>query len=321
MLVNVFSRLPFVTVVAKPLFFTTFRSLHLTKITEVFSSNKKTKMAMYPPIEPYVTGMLKVDDIHELYYEECGNKNGKPAVFVHGGPGGGCGPHDRCYFDPATYRIILFDQRGSGRSRPHASLKDNTTWHLVSDMEKLRVHLGVEKWLVFGGSWGSCLGLAYAETHPDRVKALILRGIFALRRSELMFFYQEGTSHLFPEYFEKFVEPIPERERFDLISAYHRRLTGDDAEEQMKCAKAWSTYECATSRLQVDPEMIKKAEADQWALAFARIENHYFVNGGFFEKENEILPNAYKLKDIPGTIVQGRYDVVCPAKTAWELHK
>jgi len=258
---------------------------------------------------------------HTLYYEECGNSEGKPVIVIHGGPGSGCVPAYRRFFDPKKYRIILFDQRGAGKSTPLACLIDNTTWHLVEDIEKLRKHLEIEKWVVFGGSWGSTLSLAYAETHPTRVKALVLRGIFTLRRKELLWFYQDGASFLFPDAWDNFIKPIPEAERYDLMSAYYRFLTGDNEEKKMECARAWSTWEMFTSKLFVTKEMLKRAENDDFAVSFARIECHYFVHGGFFKQDGQLLQNANILKDIPGTIVQGRYDVVCPATTAWELHK
>jgi proline iminopeptidase len=280
------------------------------------------RRTLYPPLEPYEKGYLKVSDIHEIYYEQSGNANGKQTVIVlHGGPGGGVAPFYRQFFDPTSYRIIMFDQRGAGASRPHAELRENTTWDLVEDIEKLRHHLKVDRWVVFGGSWGSTLALAYAETQPDRVKALILRGIFMLRRKELLFFYQEGTSLLFPDYWEKYLEPIPPAERFDMMSAYHRRLTGPDDAEKLRCARAWTTWEMATSRLHIDKENVEKGEDPQFALAFARIECHYFVNAGFFKCDGQLLEEAPKLKGIPGVIVQGRYDVVCPAFSAWDLHK
>jgi len=264
---------------------------------------------------------LKVSPIHNLHYEQVGNPQGKPVVVLHGGPGGGCADYYRQYFDPQAYRVVLFDQRGAGKSTPHASLEDNTTWHLVEDVEQLRKHLQIDRWVVFGGSWGSTLALAYAETYPEVVKALILRGIFTLRRKELLWFYQEGASFLFPEAWEGYLEPIPEVERGDLMSAYHRRLTGNNEEEKIKCARAWTRWEMETSRLFVDPEALKKADEDAFSLAFARIECHYFVNAGFFKYEGQLIKEAERLKNIPGTIVQGRYDVVCPAFTAWDLHK
>mmetsp|Transcript_70101 Transcript_70101/g.106003 ORF Transcript_70101/g.106003 Transcript_70101/m.106003 type:complete len:321 (-) Transcript_70101:48-1010(-) len=279
------------------------------------------RRSLYPPIEPYNTGTLVVSDIHTLYYEECGNPEGKPVVVLHGGPGGGIVPSYRCYFDPKKYRIVLFDQRGAGKSTPLACLVDNTTWTLVEDVEKIRNHLGISKWVVFGGSWGSTLSLAYAETYPASVKALVLRGIFTLRRKELLWFYQDGASFIFPDAWDGFIKPIPEAERGDLMSAYYRYLTGDDEEKKMECARAWSTWEMATSKLFVSEDNLRKAENDDFAISFARIESHYFVHGGFFKEDGELLKSAILLKDIPGTIVQGRYDVVCPATTAWELHK
>ncbi|MGX5730688.1 prolyl aminopeptidase [Pseudoxanthomonas beigongshangi] len=276
---------------------------------------------LYPDIEPYDTGTLKVDDRHTLYYEQCGNPDGKPVVLLHGGPGGGCSPKMRRFHDPAKYRIILFDQRGSGRSIPHADLVDNTTWDLVADIEKLRGRLGVERWQVFGGSWGSTLALAYAEAHPRHVTELVLRGIFMLRRWELEWFYQEGASRLFPDAWEHYLAAIPPVERHDLISAYHRRLTSDDHAVRLAAARAWSVWEGATSFLRVDQDFVSGHEDAEFALAFARIENHYFVNGGFFEVEDQLLRDAPRIADIPGVIVHGRYDVVCPVANAWELHK
>lgn len=276
---------------------------------------------LYPDIEPYQTGTLKVDDRHTLYFEQCGNPEGQPVVLLHGGPGGGCSPKMRRFHNPAKYRIILFDQRGSGRSTPHADLVDNTTWDLVEDIERLRLHLGVDRWQVFGGSWGSTLALAYAQKHPQQVSALILRGIFMLRRWELEWFYQEGASRLFPDAWEHYLRPIPLVERHDLISAYHRRLTSSDAATRLAAARAWSVWEGATSFLHVDADFVSGHEDAEFALAFARIENHYFVNGGFFEEENQLLRDAPRIADIPGVIVHGRYDVVCPVANAWELHQ
>lgn len=276
---------------------------------------------LYPEIEPYDTGTLAVDGRHTLYYEQSGNPKGKPVVLLHGGPGGGSAPKMRRLHDPDAYRIIVFDQRGAGRSTPHADLVDNTTWHLVADIEALREHLGVERWQVFGGSWGSTLSLAYAQAHPGRVSELVLRGIFMLRRWELEWFYQKGASRLFPDAWERYLEPIPEVERHDLISAYHRRLTSNDEATRLRAARAWSVWEAATSFLHQDPGFMDSHEDPQFALAFARIECHYFVNGGFFEVEDQLLRDAHRLKDIPGTIVHGRYDVVCPLANAWDLHK
>lgn len=278
------------------------------------------RLDYFPAIEPYETGRLKVSDIHEIYFECSGNPNGKPAVVCHGGPGGGTTPSMRRYFDPGKYRIILFDQRGCGKSAPNAELSGNTTWDLVADMEKLRRHLDIDKWQVFGGSWGSTLALAYAQTHPDKVTELVLRGIFTLRRAELLWFYQEGASWMFADAWEKFLEPIPEAERGDLIAAYHRRLVGDDAEEKLRAAKAWSAWEGGTVSLVPSQERIESFSADAFAIAFARIESHYFVNRGFFDRDDQIIADAHKIRHIPGVIVQGRYDVVTPMKTAWDLH-
>jgi proline iminopeptidase len=279
------------------------------------------RRSLYPAIEPHETGRLKVSDVHELYWEVSGNPNGKPAVFLHGGPGAGTEPKQRGFFDPARYRIVLFDQRGCGKSTPHASLEQNTTWDLVEDIEKLRAHLGIERWQVFGGSWGSTLALAYAERHPDRVTELVLRGIFMLRRRELAWFYQDGASQLFPDAWEKYLEPIPREERGDLIGAYHRRLTSSDPSVRQAAARAWSIWEAATSFLYANLEHVSHAGEDDFSLAFSRIESHYFVNGGFFERESQLLDDVGKIRDIPGVIVQGRYDVVCPMESAWDLHR
>ncbi|VWB49960.1 proline iminopeptidase [Burkholderia aenigmatica] len=275
---------------------------------------------MYPPIEPYAHGHLDTGDGHRIYWERCGNPAGKPAVFLHGGPGAGCSPDHRRLFDPERYDILLFDQRGCGRSTPHASLENNTTWHLVADIERLREMVGAEKWLVFGGSWGSALSIAYAETHPERVSALVVRGIFTMRRAELLWYYQEGASWLFPDLWEAFLAPIPEAERGDLMAAYHRRLTGDDEAAKLEAARAWSIWEGRTITLLPDPALAEHFADGHYALAFARIENHYFVNKGFVE-EGQLLRDAHRLAGIPGVIVQGRYDVATPARTAWELSK
>ena len=276
---------------------------------------------LYPEIEPFDSGMLKVDGRHTLHYEQCGNPIGKPVVLLHGGPGAGCGAKMRRFHDPEKYRIVLFDQRGSGRSTPHADLIDNTTQHLVADIETLRAHLRIARWQVFGGSWGSTLALAYAEAHPQCVTELVLRGIFMLRRWELEWFYQEGTSRLFPEAWDMYLAAIPKVEHHDLISAYHRRLTSDDEATRLDAARAWSVWEGSTSFLRQDPDFIDSHEDARFALAFARIECHYFVNGGFFEVEDQLLRDLHRIKDIPGVIVHGRYDVVCPLASAWELHK
>ncbi|MCM2400258.1 prolyl aminopeptidase [Rhizobium sp. S153] len=274
----------------------------------------------YPEIEPYETGFLDVGDGHTLYWERVGTKGGKPAVFLHGGPGGGSSPTQRRLFDPAVYDLLLFDQRGCGKSTPHASLEANTTWHLVADIERLREMVGVDKWLVFGGSWGSTLGLAYAETHPDRVSELVLRGIYTLTRPELLWYYQFGVSEMFPDRWEMFQAPIPEAERHDMMGAYRKYLTGGDRKKQLECAIAWSTWEGATITLLPNPEYAAHFGEDDYAIAFARIENHFFVHGGWLE-EGQLLRDAHKLQDIPGVIVHGRYDMPCPAKYAWQLHK
>jgi proline iminopeptidase len=276
--------------------------------------------ALYPPIEPFKSGTLATGDGHQIYWELCGNPQGKPAVFLHGGPGSGCSTDHRRLFDPQRYCVLLFDQRGCGRSRPAASLENNTTWHLVADIERLRAMLGVERWLVFGGSWGSTLALAYAQTHTERVSALIVRGIFTLRQQELHWYYQEGASWLFPDLWEAFLAPIPQEERGDLMAAYRRRLVGEDRAEQLTCARAWSLWEGQTIRLLPDAANAAKHAEDAFALAFARIENHYFVHGGWMD-EGQLLRDAGKLAVVPGVIVQGRYDMATPARTAWALHR
>lgn len=279
------------------------------------------RRVLYPEIEPYDSGFLQVSPLHRLYYEQCGNPRGKPAVFLHGGPGAGCNAKCRRFFDPAAYRIVLFDQRGCGRSTPHAELGENTTWHLVADIEGLREHLAIERWQVFGGSWGSTLALAYAQTNPQRVSELVLRGIFMLRRRELEWFYQQGCDAIFPDAWERYLEPIPPGERGDLMSAYHRRLTHADAGMRLAAAKAWSVWEGSTSFMFRDAAHISGSAEDEFALAFARIECHYFVNGGFFECDDQLLRDAHRLRDVPAVIVQGRYDVVCPLRSAWDLHR
>ena len=276
---------------------------------------------LYPEIEPYQQGYLKVSPVHEIYYEQSGNPDGLPVVFVHGGPGGGTEPLQRRFFDPAAYRIVLFDQRGAGKSRPHASLEDNTTWHLVGDMERLREELGIERWVVFGGSWGSTLGLAYSETHPDRVRGIILRGIFLVRPKEIAWFYQEGASFLFPDAWEEYLEAIPPAERGDMVSAYYRRLTSEDASVRARAARAWSVWEGSTSRLRPDQKLIDRSARATFADALARIECHYFVHGSFLRHPDQLLDDVDKIRQIPGVIVQGRYDVVCPPISAWDLHR
>ncbi|WP_158754290.1 prolyl aminopeptidase [Dyella sp. S184] len=277
--------------------------------------------SLYPEIEPFDRGLLKVSALHTLYYEQSGNPNGKPVVFLHGGPGGGTSPKCRRFFDPAIYRIVLFDQRGCGKSTPHAELTDNTTWDLVADIERLRGHLSIDRWQVFGGSWGSTLALAYAQTHPDKVTELVLRGIFMLRRWELEWFYQKGCDALYPDAWETYLNAIPEAERGDLMSAYHRRLTSTDPKTRTDAARAWSVWEGATSFLWQDSSHIESSAEDEFALAFARIECHYFVNGGFFEHDDQLLRNVDRIRKIPTVIVQGRYDVVCPLRSAWDLHR
>ncbi len=275
----------------------------------------------YPELQPYNRGRLRVSELHEIYYEECGNPDGKPVVVLHGGPGGGITPFLRRLHDPKRYRIILFDQRGCGQSTPNAELRENTTWHLVADIEALRVQLGIEKWQVLGGSWGSTLALAYAQKYTQRVTELVLRGIFTVRQREIRWFYQEGASALFPDGWETYVAPIPADERDDLVAAYHKRLTGDNVHEQKMCARAWSQWEASTLSLRPDPKLVSEFGNDAFALAFARIECHYFVNRGFFATDDQLLAGAGKLRGLPGVIIQGRYDVVTPVETAWALHK
>jgi proline iminopeptidase len=275
---------------------------------------------LYPPIEPYASAMLDVGDGHSIYYERVGTAGAKPAIFLHGGPGGGIAPEHRRLFDPACYDVMLFDQRGCGRSTPHAGLEANTTWHLVADIERLRQIMGVEKWLVFGGSWGSTLGLAYAETYPERVSALILRGVYTATRPELDWYYQFGVSEMFPDKYEAFQAPIPEPERGAMMAAYRKLLTGDDRDRQIAAAKAWSLWEGETITLLPSPGLTTAHGDDHFALAFARIENHYFVHDCWLEPE-QLLRDAGRLRGIPGTIVHGRYDMPCPARYAWALHK
>jgi len=274
----------------------------------------------YPEIEPFETGFLDVGDGHKIYWERVGTRGAKPAVFLHGGPGGGSSPLQRRLFDPRLYDVLLFDQRGCGKSTPHAGLEANTTWHLVADIERLRALMGVENWLVFGGSWGSTLALAYAETHPEHVSELVLRGIYTLTKGELDWYYQFGVSEMFPDRWEMFQAPIPENERHDMMGAYRRYLTGTDRKKQLECAIAWSTWEGATITLLPNPDYAAHFGEDDYAIAFARIENHFFVHAGWLE-EGQLLRDAGKLKDIPGVIVHGRYDMPCPAKYAWQLHK
>ncbi len=277
----------------------------------------------YPAIKPYYSGLLRVSPVHELYFEESGNPNGKPVVFLHGGPGGGTDPKMRRFFDPRRYRIVLFDQRGCGRSKPSANLVDNTTWHLVHDIEAIRQKLGIDRWLVFGGSWGSTLALAYAQKHPERCTGLVLRGIFLLRRSELEWFYQnsEGAASMFPDLWEHYLAPLSEEERKDCMASYYRRLTSEDRTTLVEAARAWSIWEGALSYMKQNSDYVKRFGDATFAAAFARIECHYFVNGGFLERPNQLLEDVHKIRHIPAVIVQGRYDVVCPVRSAWDLHK
>lgn len=275
----------------------------------------------YPPIQPYETGFLEVGSGHKLYWEECGNQNGIPVIFLHGGPGSGTEPSHRCYFDPKAYRIILMDQRGAGRSLPHASLVDNTTWHLVSDLETLRIDRNVDKWIVFGGSWGSTLALAYSETYPARVLGLIVRGIFLAQQREIDWFYQDGASRIFTDEWEKFLDPIPLTEREHLVAAYYRQLTSSEASVRKRATLAWTAWEAAALKLLFDPVLYKQFIQDDHADALARIECHYFLNKGFFKTDHWLLEHAGALAQIPGMIIQGRYDMICPFESAWKLHK
>lgn len=283
----------------------------------------ETLKTLYPAVEPYDSGHIRVSPVHQLYYEQCGVPNGKPVVFLHGGPGAGLVPDYRRFFDPDAYRIILFEQRGAGRSTPHASLDDNTTWHLVQDIEQIREHFGIDQWLVFGGSWGSTLALAYAESHPERVRGLVLRGIFLCRPKEISWFYEDshGASAIFPDNWEPYFSLIPEDERGDMIGAYYRRLTSDDESVRLEAAKAWAKWEASALKLLPDQSLIDEFTEPDKALAVARIECHYFVNNCFFETDNYLLEHVDRIRDIPAVIVHGRYDVVCPFMNAWDLHR
>jgi proline iminopeptidase len=280
----------------------------------------ENQLNLYPKIKPYDSGFLNIDE-HQVYFEQCGNPNGKPALFLHGGPGGGGSEDVRRFFNPNLYRIVVFDQRGCGRSKPHGCLENNTTWDLVSDVENLRKKLSIEKWLVFGGSWGSTLSLAYAQAHPESVSELVLRGIFLLRKEELHWFYQDGASRIFPEAWSGFLDIIDEDKRDNLMNAYHEIFKSTDKEKRLKAAVAWSKWEAATSSLSYKPSLVEEFSDPEFALAFALIENHYFINKGWFDTENQLIENIDKIRSIPAVIVQGRYDVVCPMKTAWELSK
>lgn len=279
-------------------------------------------LKLYPPLETRQSGFLRVSDLHEIYWEESGNPNGLPVIGLHGGPGGGSSPEMRRFFDPRVYRIILIDQRGCGKSTPHSELRENTTWTLVEDIETVREHLGIDKWVVFGGSWGSTLSLTYAVTHTERVLGLILRGIFMITRAEIQWFYQSGASRLFPDAYDRYIAPIPEEERGDLLTAFYKRLTGEDYAARIEAAKAWACWEGETITIQGPVSRPKRFEEDDFADAFARIECHYFYNEGFFPKDEWLIEQvAEKLQDVPGVIVHGRYDVVTPLSTAWALKK
>lgn len=275
----------------------------------------------YPPIEPYRTGFLQVSKIHTLYFEESGHPEGQPVLFVHGGPGAGTNPKQRQFFDPNFYRIILFDQRGAGKSTPHACLEENTTWDLVKDIELLRHHLKIDKWLIFGGSWGSTLALAYGEAHPERIQGLVLRGIFLCTNREIEWTYQNGVNRIFPEAFDNYKNYIPKEEQADLLTAYHKRLMGEDKTVQLEAAKEWTKIEAKTNSLIEDPASTDSMIEDRFALAFARIENHYFYNRAFLKTDNQLIDEVYKISHLPCVIVQGRYDMVCPFESAWLLHK
>ena len=287
----------------------------------LFVFRRDPKTGRYSPIEPYRTHLLKVSSIHTVYVEESGNPRGKPALFLHGGPGGGTDAKHREFFDPEKFRIVLVDQRGCGKSTPLSCLDENTTWDLVSDLELIRKKLEITNWLIFGGSWGSTLAMAYAEKFPEAVSELVLRGIFLLRKKEIDWFYQEGASFIFPDAWEKYVEVIPKEERADFVEAYHKRLTSENAEIRSQAAKAWSVWEAQTSRLFPDPESIRKMGEERFADVFARIECHYFINRGFFRTDGELLTNVGRIRSIPSVIVQGRYDVCCPMDSAWALHR
>jgi len=286
-------------------------------------SVRRAAGTLYPAVRPYHRAYLRVSSLHELYYEESGNAKAKAVVFLHGGPGAATNPAMRRFFDPRRYRIVLFDQRGCGASRPHAELRENTTWDLVSDIEALREHLGIDRWMVFGGSWGSTLALAYAQRHPERVTELVVRGIFLLRRSELEWFYQNplGAASIFPDLWEHYVAPIPAEERGDMIQAYYRRLTSDDPKTRATAARAWSVWEGATSFLRTSASYLSKFDNPEYAAAFARIEAHYFVNRGFLDSDDQLLRDVHRMRHIRGVIVQGRYDLVCPMRSAWDLHR
>ena len=277
--------------------------------------------SLYPPCNPFASDHLKVSDLHSIYYEQCGNPQGEPIVFLHGGPGGGIHPDVRRFFNPKKWHVILFDQRGCGKSTPFAELKENTTWDLIEDIDKIKNRLKIHKWSIFGGSWGSTLALAYAQSYPESCTALYLRGIFMLRQKELQWFYQEGASRIYPDAWEHYLAPIPKDEQDDLIQAYYKRLTLPPGGDRLAAAKAWSTWEAATSKLIQNKNLMEEFSGEEFATAFARIECHYFTNKGFFKEENQLLNNMDKIKHLPAIIIQGRYDMVCTMESAWELHK
>lgn len=287
----------------------------------ISSASAEQRVALYPSIAPFDQGRLQVSDLHELYYEQAGNPNGIPVLTVHGGPGGGSSPTMRRYHDPDRYRIILFDQRGCGRSTPHAELRENTTWHLVDDIERLREHLGIEAWHLFGGSWGSTLSLAYSQRYPQRVSAMVLRGIFLMRRREVQWFYQEGCNRLYPDAYEEFAAQIAPEDRGDMIAAYYAKLTHTNEKIRLAAARAWSKWEGTTLSMIENPGRTRMFGSDAFALAFARIECHYFINGGFFERDHLLLAGVDKIRHIPTIIVNGRYDVITPVQNAWDLIK
>ncbi len=280
-----------------------------------------TRLGFFPPINAFAEGMLDVGDGHQIYFEQSGNPEGRPVIFLHGGPGGGCQPIHRQQFDPVHYRIIMMDQRGCGRSKPYASLDHNTTWHLVADIERLRAHLNIDQWIVFGGSWGSTLALAYAQSHPESVLGLVLRGIFLVRRHELLWMYQEGASHLYPEEYDRYISAIPTNERGDLMSAFYRRLTGSDSEEALRAAKAWSRWEGALLSIAPNEARAQEFSSDEFAKAFARIECHYFVHGGWMRDDDQLLRDVGRIRHLPTYIIHGRHDVVTPMSNAWDLAK
>ncbi|MEM1362310.1 MAG: prolyl aminopeptidase [Pseudomonadota bacterium] len=284
---------------------------------EQLAGTKTASQFLYAPVDPFDQRILEVGDGHRIYVEQCGNPDGIPVVVLHGGPGGGCSPAMRRYFDPDAYRVVLFDQRGCGRSRPHASVKDNTTWHLVADIEKIRETLGIDRWVVFGGSWGATLSLIYAQSHPERVAYMVLRGVFLMTQAELQWFYGGGAGQFWPDVWERFVKPIPEAERDDLIAAYHRRLFSGDMIVETRYARVWASWENALAS--IDNDGITGESPADYARAFARLENHYFTNAGFLDYDGQILDRVSRISQIPGTVVQGRYDMICPPRSAWAL--